>query len=95
MNPLTYEKHFPWYVDPTDTANIDCQCGHHCDGTAGWATHINHQIGTQMIADEHRIETTAKVYLSFNTQTGRWVVDPMTMDGTQLDNSTVEDTECE
>jgi hypothetical protein len=37
--PITVENHFPWYADPTDTTNIDCQCGHPCDGMAEWATH--------------------------------------------------------
>lgn len=94
MNPLQAEQHFPWYVDYTDTTNIDCQCGQTCAGMAGWATHITHQIGTPMI-DEHRIETTAKVYLSFDTSTGKWVVDPITMDGSQLDSTDVDDSECE
>lgn len=35
-----YENHFPWYVDSSDTDNIDCDCGAACDGVGGWATHM-------------------------------------------------------
>jgi hypothetical protein len=40
MKAITIEGHFPWYADPDDTTNIDCQCGQPCDGLAGWSTHI-------------------------------------------------------
>ena len=44
MKPIDFERHFPWYVDSSDTDNIDCQCGDPCDGIAGWATHIARAI---------------------------------------------------
>lgn len=96
MTPLEAERHFPWYIDAADTTNIDCQCGEPCDGVAGWATHITNQAGDRnVILDEHRIETTVKVYLSFDTDDGSWVVDPITMDGAQLDGIAADDSECE
>lgn len=44
MTPIKIEQHFPWYIDSTDTDNIDCQCGEACDGIAGWATHITNTL---------------------------------------------------
>lgn len=44
MTPLRAEQHFPWYVDATDTDNIDCQCGTPCNGIGAWATHITNQL---------------------------------------------------
>jgi acetone carboxylase gamma subunit len=46
--PEYLEQHFPWYADPTDTTNIDCQCGHTTgDGLAGWS----HHLATQLLGD--------------------------------------------
>jgi hypothetical protein len=39
MKAIAAEHHFPWHIDSSDTSNIDCQCGHPCDGIAGWADH--------------------------------------------------------
>lgn len=44
MNPVLAENHFPWYIDSSDTDNIDCQCGAACNGLAGWARHITNQL---------------------------------------------------
>jgi hypothetical protein len=44
MKPITVETHFPWYIDSSDTENIDCQCGHPCNGIAGWADHITKEL---------------------------------------------------
>lgn len=40
MKPIAVESHFPWYIDSSDTDNIDCQCGQPCEGIAGWARHM-------------------------------------------------------
>lgn len=45
--------------------------------------------------EEHRIETAAKVYLVFDQETDKWVVDPVTMDGASLDSGSLDDSECE
>lgn len=35
------ENHFPWYVDSSDTDNLDCQCGYRVSGgIAEWADHV-------------------------------------------------------
>ena len=44
MKAIAVEHHFPWYIDSSDTSNIDCQCGHPCDGIGGWADHITKEL---------------------------------------------------
>ena len=34
------EQHFPWYVDSSDTDNLDCQCGEKLAGIGAWASHL-------------------------------------------------------
>jgi hypothetical protein len=88
--PQHFENHFPWYADPTDTTNIDCQCGTAIgDGVGGWAEHVC----TVTAAPQHRIESSVQVYLLFDGE--RWVVDPITLDGSALDGLTVDGSECE
>lgn len=98
--PAHYEQHFPWYADPTDTTNIDCQCGHPCGGGVGeWADHLHavtEQENNVPTLTNHRIESAVLVYLLWDAEEGRWVIDPVTLDGAMLDTSgTVNDTECE
>lgn len=54
MKAAAVERHFPWYVDPTDTDNLDCQCGARCDGIAGWATHITQEIPVSFVEDTQK-----------------------------------------
>ena len=49
MKAIAVEHHFPWYIDSSDTSNIDCQCGHPCDGMAGWATHLTGVMNVSFI----------------------------------------------
>lgn len=50
MKPINAENHFPWYIDSSDTDNIDCQCGHPCDGIAGWADHITKETEMDFVS---------------------------------------------
>lgn len=44
-DPAALVGHFPWYADPTDTTNIDCQCGHKVGkGIEEWASHAAGQL---------------------------------------------------
>lgn len=43
----------------------------------------------------HRIETAVYVYLTLDTDSGKWIVDPVTVDGSQLDNTFIDGSECE
>lgn len=89
-DPECIENHFPWYADPDDTTNIDCQCGKAiADGVGGWAEHVC----VALQPPKHRIESSVLVYLLFDGE--RWYVDPVTMDGHSLDGLTVDGSECE
>jgi hypothetical protein len=70
MKAIAAEHHFPWYIDSSDTSNIDCQCGHPCDGIAGWADHTAKETTMSFIeaaqkfvaawSDQHLADNIAK-----------------------------------
>jgi hypothetical protein len=62
--PEFFEQHFPWYIDSSDTDNLDCQCGAACDGLAGWSTHLAKEMDNAVTAIDNFIKTWSSSYLA-------------------------------